>query len=262
VKAYDGKEVGMLNPMDLSERTVLVTGASSGIGREISILLSRLGARLVLVARNADRLAQTVTLLEGGGHRVEPVDLTLIDEIPSWLKKLAAQIGTLDGLVHSAGIQITGPLRDLSSENVDRVMRINFGAGLGLARGFRQKGVCNRNSSIVFLSSVMGFVGQAGISVYAASKGALIALTKSLAIELAREGIRVNCVAPAYVKAGIGNELERLLTPEQLAAIEAMHPLGRGTSLEVAYAVAFLLAPTGRWITGSTLVVDGGYSAH
>ena len=252
----------MFNPMELTDRTILVTGASSGIGRDASILLSRLGARLILVARNEDQLHKTASELEGLSHRVETYDLSNAEAIPTWLKSLAQETGPLDGLVHSAGIQVNGPLRFLRAEDIDKVMQINFTSAIHLAKGFRQKKVCSSPSSVVFLSSVMGLVGQAGASNYAASKGALVALTKSLAMEFASEGIRVNCVAPGCVQSRM---FERLLEPipaDQVAAIKAMHPLGIGSTADVANAIAFLIADTGRWITGTTLVVDGGYTAH
>jgi NAD(P)-dependent dehydrogenase (short-subunit alcohol dehydrogenase family) len=252
-----------LNPMDLTGHSILVSGASSGMGRETSILLSRLGATLVLVARRADALAETERLLEGSGHRSVPYDLTATDGIPAWMKALAAESGPLSGLVHSAGIQLTRPLRVLTQAHLDDVMRINLGAAVALVKGFRQKGVVSdKGRSVVLVASIMGLVGQPGIGAYAASKGALIALCRSLALELAPERIRLNCVCPGHVHTEMAQRLRETLTPEQFAAIEAMHPLGIGTALDVAYAVAFLLADTSRWITGTTLVVDGGYTAQ
>lgn len=252
----------MLNPMDLSGCTILVTGASSGIGRETAVLLSRLQARVVLVARDQERLAQTAALLEGGGHRIEPFDLTTTDEIPRWLKHITAVAGPLHGLVHSAGMQSTRPVRMISRQHFEEVMGINVQVAISLSGAFRQKGVYARGGSIVFLSSVVALVGAVGIAAYAASKGALTALTKSLALEFVRDSIRVNCVAPAYVQTEMADRFRTSLTTEQVAQIAARHPLGIGTPLDVAYAIAFLLAETGRWITGTTLVVDGGYTAH
>jgi NAD(P)-dependent dehydrogenase (short-subunit alcohol dehydrogenase family) len=252
----------MVNPMDMTGRTVLVTGASSGIGRATAVLLSRVGARLVLVGRNAERLAQTHGQLEGYGHRIEQMDLSAVDGLPGWLKALAAASGPLHGLVHCAGVHKLRPLRGLKAQTIDEVMRINVGAAISLAGGFCQKGVGAPGGSIVFLSSVAGLVGQAGTAAYAASKGAIIALTKALAVELAREGIRVNCVAPGVVKTEMGQGLLGALTPAQSTALEAMHLLGFGGARDVAHAVAFLLADTARWITGTALVVDGGYTAH
>lgn len=251
------------NPLNLDGHRILVTGASSGIGRETAVLLSKLGASLLLVARNADRLAETEHLLEGSGHRVEVFDLTSLTEIPIWLKGLAAKCGPINGMVHSAGTHFIRPLRVLTPESLDEAMRINLYSAAALVKGFRQKNVrVQGGASVVFLASVMGLVGQAAVSAYAASKGALIALGKSMASELASEGIRVNCVAPGLVKSEMTDRFLASLTAEQAVAIEKMHPLGIGSPVDVAYAVAFLLANTGRWITGTTMIVDGGYTAQ
>jgi NAD(P)-dependent dehydrogenase (short-subunit alcohol dehydrogenase family) len=252
----------MLNPLDLRGRTILVTGASSGIGRETAILLSKLGARMILVSRNEERLNQTVEQLEGSEHLIKPFDLKAFDNINTWLKSIAKEAGPLQGLVHSAGTQNIQPLRFLSSKDIENSMHLNVNSAIVLAQAFRQKGVSAAGGSIVFISSVMGLVGQPLRSIYSASKGALIALARSLALELARDKIRVNCVAPAFVKTAMLDKLQAVLTPEQFAAIEVLHPLGFGEPLDIAYAIAFLLADTGRWITGTTLVVDGGYTAQ
>jgi len=254
----------MRNPMDLSGRTIVVTGASSGIGRETAVVLAELGARLVLAGRRREELDRTASLLEPRDHRVEPFDLAALDAIPGWLKTVADRAGPLDDLVHSAGVHFTLPLRATGTPQYQDLMRVNVDAAFFLAKGFRQKGVrrAGSGSGIVFLSSVMGLIGQAGISAYSASKGALVSMAKSLALELARESIRVNCVAPGVVRTRMAEHAEQVLTSDQYAAIEALHPLGIGTPRDAALAVAFLLAETGRWITGTTLVVDGGYTAQ
>lgn len=253
-----------MNPMALCGRTVLVTGASSGIGRETSIVLAELGARIVLVGRRREELERTLGSLSPQDHRIEPFDLTDLDAIPAWTRGLAEAIGPIDDLVHSAGVHFTLPVRATASRQYTDLMRVNVDAAFFLTKGFRQKGVrrMGGTSSIVFLSSVMGLIGQTGISAYSASKGALVAMAKSLALELAREGIRVNCVAPGVVRTRMAENAEQVLTREQYESIEAQHPLGTGTPRDVAYAIAYLLAETGRWVTGTTLVIDGGYTAQ
>jgi len=251
-----------VNPLDMAGRTILVTGASSGIGRESAILLSRLGARVILVARSCQKLEQTLRRLEGTGHAIEQFDLSQYEVIPQWMRSLAGTHGLLDGLVHSAGVQITAPLKTLDARQVETMWRINVTAGIWLAKGFRQRGVNIRGGSIVLLSSAAANIGIPALSAYSASKGAVIASTRSLAMELVREGIRVNCVAPGYVKTEMTNESAEALTEERLAEIEGNHPLGLGEPIDVANSVAFLLSPASRWITGSTLVVDGGLTAH
>ena len=248
--------------MELSGRRILVTGASSRIGRETTILLSLLGASVIVVGRNAEQLGITLLSLEGNLHHVYAFDLSNVDEIPRWMKDVTYAIGPLHGLVHSAGVQCTRPLRIMSSESLEELMRVNVTAAIFLAKGFRQKGVSVAGGSIVYLSSVMGLVGQSAQSAYSASKGALVTLTKSLALELSGENIRVNSVAPAMVRTEMSKKMLQLLTPEQIIQIEAMHPLGFGQPRDVANAIAFLLADTGKWITGTSLVVDGGYTSR
>ena len=252
----------VLNPLDLSGRAILVTGASSGIGRETAILLSRLGARLILVARDAERLGQTRNVLEGSDHWVEPFDLIKTDEIPAWMETLARKTGPLAGLVHAAGVQQTAPLKTVDPADIDAIMRINVTAAAMLVKGFRQRSVRASSGSVVLVASVMGLVSEAGMSAYSASKGALVSLARSLSLELAHERIRVNCVAPACVQTPLFDRMKKAFTPAQISAITTAHPLGLGRPIDVAYAAAYLLADTAAWVTGSTLVVDGGYTAR
>jgi len=247
---------------DFSGRTVVVTGASSGIGREVARLIAKCNGRVVLVARTAERLHETALSLPGAGHLVEAFDLNDVEEIPHWVKSIATKAGPIAGVVHSAGMHAAIPLRMLDPTKVESLMRINVTAALMLAKGFRQKGCFASGASLVFLSSVAGMTGQPAIAAYSASKAALIGASRSLAIELAREGIRVNCVSAGMVKTEMSERIFASLPAEQFAAIEAMHPLGIGSPIDVAHAVVFLLAESSRWITGSNLVVDGGYTVQ
>ena len=190
------------NPLDLSGRTLLVTGASSGIGREVAILFSALGARVILSGRNEERLRETLDRMSPGEHVPVPFDLSLVDQIVPWIKTLAAQNGPLDGFVHAAGKQSTMPLRGLTPSSLDNLLRTNLSSALMLARGFCQKGCHRPGGSIVFLASVMALAGKPGLTAYSASKAALTGVTRSLALELAPEQIRVNCIAPAFVQTG------------------------------------------------------------
>ncbi len=140
--------------------------------------------------------------------------------------------------------------------------RVNVDSAVMLAKGFRQKDCHKESSSLVFLSSAAGLVGSPAISAYAASKAALIGLTKSLAIELAREGIRVNCIAPGIVESEMTDQIRRTLSDEQFGTLVAQHPLGLGSTWDVACAAAYLISKAGRWITGQTLIIDGGFSAQ
>ncbi|MCX6622769.1 MAG: SDR family NAD(P)-dependent oxidoreductase [Acidobacteria bacterium] len=248
--------------MDLSGRTVLVTGASSGIGLETARLLSSLNARVALVARSSDRLDAAMSSLQGEGHACFPFDLAQLDRIRELIQTIVARMGPLAGLVHSAGTHSIRPLRALKASDIEDLMRLNYSAALLLAKGLRERVNRAAEASIVFVSSAAGLVGEPALAAYAGSKAALIGATRCLAVELAREHLRVNCVAPGIVESELTDRIRESVSSEQFAAIAARHPLGLGSTRDVAHAIAFLLADTARWITGSVMVVDGGYSAQ
>lgn len=218
---------------------------------------------MVVTGRNHARLEETLATLTPGDHRAEPFDLDAAEEIPRWIAGIAENGGPLHGIVHAAGKQTTMPLRFLTAAATDDILRTNLTSAVMLARGFSQK-KCRaaEGGSLVFVSSVMGLVSRPALAAYSASKAALGGLVRALALELAKDRIRVNCVAPAFVETPMLDGVRESLTPEQFAALEAAHPLGFGAPRDVAHSIAFLLAGTGRWITGSTLVVDGGYSVQ
>ncbi len=252
----------MFHLVDLSDHHILVTGASAGLGHDTAVLLARLGARLTLVARDSGRLNETLRQLEGPGHRVCSCDLTDFDAIPNVVKQSVDALGPLDGLVHCAGVQIMRPVSLLTANHLEQTLKLNVTAALGLVKSLASPGQFRKPASCVLLASVMGLVGQPVQAAYSASKGALIAMARSLALELARQQIRINCIAPSLVAAGMGLAIEKNLTPEQFDKVVQMHPLGLGKGSDVASAAAFLLSGAARWITGTTLVVDGGYTAQ
>ncbi len=251
-----------MNPFDLSGRRYLVTGASSGIGRAVSIVLSQWGGSILAVARNEERLRQVVTEMAGDGHAYQCVDLATATDLPDRMKEWASSGGKFHGAVHAAGIQLVAPLRIMNEGDLQRMWSINVQAALLLAKGLRRKDVRAEQGSIVLVSSIAGLAGQPVQSGYSSTKGALIAAARSLAMELAPERIRVNCVAPGLVKTPMEERLRAALGDGPLSAVETAHPLGLGEAVDVAHAVAFLLSDAARWITGTTLTVDGGYTAQ
>jgi len=253
----------MKNPLSLEGKSVIVTGASSGIGQATAILLTELGATVTIVGRNEKRLEETLRKLSGAGHRAMPFDLQRTDAIAEWFAGLVAAQGPFDGFVHSAGVGSLMPLKLLTPAHIEDVMRINVFAAMALTRAFSRRQAYRTGASIVLVTSVAGLVGVPTRTAYSASKGALTAFAKSAALELAKSGIRVNCVAPAFVKTEMFDEAFKTITPEQMEKlIQTTQPLGLGDPVDVAHAIAFLLAETGRWITGSVLAVDGGYTAQ
>jgi NAD(P)-dependent dehydrogenase (short-subunit alcohol dehydrogenase family) len=252
---------GDYNPLNLSGKRVLVTGASSGIGRATSIVIARLGAAVILVGRRADALEGVRSELAGAGHTVEPFDLAAdLDGIPTWLKGVAARSGgALNGLVHSAGVSRSTPIRAMNSTNIGDIMTINLYAALLLLRGGSARGVGAEGASFVLMASVAGVAATPGLGTYSASKGALIAAARSAAQELGPKKMRVNCVAPGYVETPMLAAAQSEL-PTDFGILEKRHFLGFARPDEVAVAVAYLLSDASRVVTGTTLVIDSGYS--
>lgn len=250
------------DPMRLDGRHYLVTGASSGIGRATAVYLHRLGARLSLVDRDAAGLASLCTGL-GDAADAHEADLSDLTGISGLVMRCVERAGPLHGLVHCAGIQSVQPLRTLQVDGWRDIFAVNAEAALMLTKAVTtRKSHAGTHGSIIFISSVMGSVGSAGAIAYSMSKAALDGMARSLAVELAPRRIRVNCIAPGYVRTPLFERTERLWDEATRRAVEDLHPLGFGAPDDVAAAVAFLLADTGRWITGTVLVADGGYLAR
>lgn len=246
----------------LSSRVVLVTGASSGLGRAIALELSRQGCRIALVGRRLEELQNTLQQLEGSDHKCFVWDLNELDTLSDLVQMVARDMGSLDKLVHAAGLHITQPIRILDSEATRKLYNINVFAFMFLIKAFRNKRIPKNDPSVVVLSSVVGSVGQPAVSTYSGTKGAINSTIRSFALELANEGIRVNAVAPGVVVTEMTDQLRKKVGDQQFEKITDLHPLGLGRPEDVAYAVAFLLSREAQWITGTTLCVDGGYTAQ
>lgn len=249
--------------LDFDGRWVVVTGASSGLGRAIAIELSRHGAGVALVGRHRPRLEETAAQLGGAPHRIVELDLAGVEGIAAAIAALRDDVGALYGLCHAAGIVQTRPLAATTPEIVRSQLEINLVAGLELARAVSRRDVLTpEGGSLLFISSVYGRVGMAGQTGYCATKGAVAAAVRALAVELARRKVRVNCISPGLVHTEMTRQSLGVLSSEHVQKLEAAHPLGAGQPEDVGRAAAFLLAPGSGWITGADLAVDGGYTAQ
>lgn len=245
----------MYNPFSLKGKTILITGASSGIGRATAIECSRMGARVFITARNEERLQETLTRMEGEGHKLIVMDLAN----PGNVEKLVAGVEPLDGLVSNAGMTDILPVDFINKDRLSKIMSINAESPILLTAGLARGHKLNKNASVVFTSSVEGnIVAHPGNSMYGASKGALSGFVKAAALELAKRKIRINAVLPGMIDTNImGSEI----TSEQLADDAKKYPLKRyGMPVEVAHAMIYLLSDAASFVTGTSLVVDGGYT--
>lgn len=242
----------MNNPFTLSGKTILVTGASAGIGRGIAIACAGMGAQVILTARNTERLQETLALLEGEGHTYIVADLTSEAERTA----LVQQLPMLDGVVQSAGVGSRVPCKMLSQDDIDCVMKPNAEAPMLLQAQLLSEKKIKKQASLVYIASAATTMPSAGNAVYSASKAALVAYAKCLALELAPRQIRVNCISPTMVwtdLALVG------ATAEQLKEAEQLYPLKRyGQPEDIANLAIYLLSDASAWMTGSNIEITGG----
>ena len=254
----------MINPMTLEGKTIIITGAASGIGKSTAKLLHELGAKLLLLDLNVEGL-ENISAELNQGTVYKAIDLTDFDSLKKILNDAKNELqSSYTGLVHCAGIPSVLPLRALTNDKYEKVMKINTQAGLNLAKIFtsKQGHDPNQQGSIIFISSVYGVVGSAANVAYATSKAALIGMTKALAIEFAGKNIRVNCVAPGFIKTNMADGVNAMFDQQYAERIEQMHPLGWGDAIDIANAVAFLLSDASKWTTGAVFNIDGGFTAQ
>ena len=240
----------------LSGKTVLVTGAASGIGRCVAVEASKLGAELILVDLNEAGLQETLSLMSGGMHYSFKCDLTSAEE----RDELISKINKLDGIVNCAGVGFTLPFKFCTEKELGRIMNINFFGPVYLVQSLDKKGKINKKASIVYMASIDGTVtGHIGNSCYAASKGAVMGSVRTQALEFASRGIRVNCVSPARVNTPLIKRDN--ISEEQVEANKKEYPMKRyADPIEIAGYIIYLLSDVSTYTTGSNLVIDGGFT--
>ena len=243
----------MENPFSLKDKCILVTGASSGIGQRVAIRLSLEGAKVIIVGRNESRLSETFSELQGEGHVSFVADIT--DE--KILKEGVSSVGVLNGVVHCAGVTSHIPSQLIGKKQIDEVFKINFEAPVLLNRFLISQRKLAEGASLVFLSTIATLHPYYGGGLYTSSKKALEGYVTTLALEMAPRKIRANCVSPAMVESPMLDKVKQTLSPESMVAMESVHPLGFGTTDDVANTILFLLSDASKWITGANITMGG-----
>ena len=246
----------MYNPYSLEGKTILVTGASSGIGRATAIECSKMGAKVIITARNEIRLKKTLDSLYGEGHSMIPCDLSCDSD----LDNLVSELPEIQGLVNNAGYTQLLPVNFIKVDAFEKLLKVNTISPICLLQKALKKKKIKGGASVVFTSSLAGLgYTTPGNSMYTASKGAISSFIKNAAIELATKQIRVNAVCPGMVNTGILDNGS--VTEEQLQTDMKNYLLGRyGEPEEIAWQIINLLSDASKWITGTNVIIDGGYS--
>ena len=248
------------NPFNLIGKTILVTGASSGIGKEIALTLSKFGAHLVLNGRNTERLLAVKEQIHNESTIIIAGDLS----DPAVIDNIVNSVSHFDGVVHAAGIMKLLPFKFINETARQEIMNINFMNPINISLKLIKGKKLPKNSSLVFITSINGsVVGSKANSMYAASKGALAGMIKAMAIDLAKNKIRVNEIAPGMIETEGADRIKEMIPENTLLEDIQKYPLGRyGHPLDVAYACVYLLADVSSWITGTKMIVDGGFTVQ
>lgn len=250
--------------MNLVKQKILIVGASSGIGKATAIQLSQQEAKLVLISRSEEKLQEVISQCSGEGHTYFAIDVKdekALDEAISASAKGKEEPFT--GFVYSAGQEGTIPLKFAKADFLSEILQVNTIPALLITKILQKKGnFSGDGGSIVFISSVMGSLGQPAKAAYCMSKGGLVAASKALALELANKKIRVNCISPGMVTTEMSSKILDSVSEDSANEIKRMHPLGIGDVKDIVNGIEFLLSEKSKWITGIDLLIDGGYSAQ
>jgi len=238
---------------------ILLTGATSGIGLETLKTLMNSQNKVFAVARDFSKISDLLILYPG---RIITItfDFKETDNIEYIFNTLNLIDEKFDALIHCAGVEETIPLTLYTPSKIKNIFEINVFAGIELLRHFSKKKFSNEGASVVFVSSVMGVLGQPGKIGYCSTKSAILGMVKSSALELSKRKIRVNAVLPGVVNTPMTEKLFSQLSPNNVDEIKAMHPLGIGEVSDVVPTIEFLISSNSRWITGQNFIIDGGYS--
>lgn len=244
----------MITPFHLHGKTILITGATSGIGSQAAIRISEMGGNVVLSGRDSNRLNEIATKCANDKTQIIAADIST----PDGRDQLAKSLPQIDGLVNCVGTVHPFPVRFLDQQKMDQTLNVNFEAPVLMTSSILKEKKLNPESSLVYLSSISSFRPQRGAAMYGASKAAIESFVKVLAQELHAQKIRVNSIAPAMVKTPMYDRAEEMVSKDEMDAHVSKYLLGVGYPDDVANAIIFLLSPASRWITGINLILDGG----
>lgn len=251
------------NPLTINGKTIVITGGASGIGRQCAIDFSNVGANIVLLDINEEQLLVTKSLcnpfVSCRGYRC---DLTDEENLGPLVKQIVAENGLINGMLHCAGIEKTLPYNKLLAADYEKIYSVNVIGAMNLLKYLTKKGVRAENAKFVLIASITAVVGRPGIAAYAASKGAILSVVKTLALEMASKGMNINCISPGTILTPLMENMLESLTEEQQIERKSGFPLGLGYPSDIANTAMFLLSDGARWITGQNIVVDGGYTSR
>jgi len=260
IKLKTKKIIKLNNNLNLKH--IIVTGASSGLGRELSINLSKINCKLFLTGKNKIELLKTYKMLKGDNHKYFAFDLNNLNKLETLTSKMFENDIQFDGFVHCAGMHNIFPLNLIEKKNLIETYNINVFAPLLITKEFAKKNNHNINSSIIYISSVSAFIGSSSLSLYSSSKAAQIGLMKSLAVELSKKKIRVNSISSSFFESKIFNKIKSKIPKENLLQLNKKHLLGIGKYQDIIPTIIHLISDDSQWTTGSNLVIDGGYSSN
>lgn len=253
----------MYNPFLIEGRNILITGAASGIGRQCAIDCSNAGANVILLDINSDELLRTKSLCNPSVQsNYYSYDLTDSDNMQDIANKILIENGVIGGLIYAAGIEKTLPYTHLSAEDYMRIYKVNVIGGMNLLKVIAKKKYRADDAKYVLIASITSIVGRPGVAAYAASKGALVSVVKTLALELASKNVTVNCISPGTILTPLMEKMMDSLTPEQQEERKSGFPLGLGQPEDISNTAMFLLSGAARWITGQNIIVDGGFTSR
>lgn len=249
----------MNNPFSLENKTILITGASSGIGRQCAIDCNKMGAKIILVGRNKKRLEEVCNELHGN-NSTYVFDLNNLEKIKEFITSIVKENGAISGFIHAAGIEKTLPIKLLTHNDYLELYKVNSLSAFEIIRQLYSRKNFNDYGHIVLISSITSIIGRGGLSAYSASKGAIISAVRPIALEMAKRNICVNCISPGTVLTPMmQNFLSSLTTEEYNKRIDGF-PLGLGKTTDISLLAIYLLSDASRWVTGQNFIIDGGYT--